>query len=169
MDVFSVSETQFFGLLLNTVSRGTDFSPDPDTFANKLYPPIWRINTRDLFADDAMPTSIVKVRKGRGFKKPVVTVDYAKLLTLVALLRTENTGLDYIIRLAERKILDAKRNWSPEGHQVEHLALLSFRLNFYVSEQPLAEQLVTGYLWYIVKVNDQRTLLRTKQYMSHHA
>lgn len=116
-----------------------------------------------------MPTSIVKAREGRGFKKPVVTVDYAKLFTLGrplwgALLRAENTDFDYIIRLAERKILDAKRNWSPEeGHQVEHLALLSFRLNFYVSEQPLAEKLVSGYLRYIVKVNDQRTLLRTKQ------
>lgn len=45
---------------------------------------------------------------------------------------------------------------------VEALALLSYRVGFYVSRPELAEELASGYLHYIVTVSDDRKFIRTR-------
>lgn len=166
---------RLFGLLLDTVSRVTDFSPpthdDPSTReanASKLFPPIWRLDTLDTFTDNATAASTVQVRNNN---KPPVTMDYRKLFSLGrplwgALLRTgtPQEAMERVIALAQSKILRAREN-KPflEGRQMELLALLSYRMNFYVSVQGLAEELASGYMRYVVAVNESRTLLRTMQ------
>ena len=64
-------------------------------------------------------------------------------------------SLEAVMDLAKAKITgDGKR---------AALALLSYRLDFYVGEYTLAEELVSSYLRYIRYINADRTLLRTFQ------
>lgn len=148
----------FFAILLDTTSKVADFSPPTRhdgtqkqlREGGKLFPPLYTIDTfnifikdnkkRLLFPDGSQDFALELFGYGRPLWKARIDADESLL---------------ELIMLAEQKL---------DGQGPSYLlALLSYRLNFYVVNNALAEDLVSGWLRYILYINEGRDLLRTTQ------
>ena len=117
---------------------------------SKLFPPLYATDTFDIFVKDdkkrlvfpdGSPDSALELF---GYGRPLwgARID-------------ADESLQDLTRLAAQKL---------EGHGPSYLlALLSHRLNFYIVNNALAEDLVSGWLHYIVYINEARDMLRTTQ------
>lgn len=109
----------------------------------------------DVFAGDAAAASTLSA-----------SLDAKSLFTLgrplwSAMMQAKGR-FDDVLGLARSKLLGG-REPGDGGNEIGSLALLSYRINFYVVLHSLAEELVSGYLRYIVDMSDNRTFLRTLQ------
>ena len=169
----SQDRKQFFALFLDTSSCVNDFSPpakddlSADFLHHSLFLPIWRIDTMDVFAGDLSDLEVVQVE--HDFGRSRLTIDEAKLFSLGrplwgALMQVGNDGVNYAFEIAQALFRNGKENTSFDSScRIDLLALLSYRLNFYISLQSLAEELTSGFLRYIVKVSEDRAFIRTTQ------
>lgn len=148
----------FFAVLLDTTPKMAGFSPPTrhDRIQTrlwekgKLFPPLYATDTFDIFVKDdkkrlvfpdGSPDSALELF---GYGRPLwgARID-------------ADESLQDLTRLAAQKL---------EGHGPSYLlALLSHRLNFYIVNNALAEDLVSGWLHYIVYINEARDMLRTTQ------
>ena len=161
----SKPQRDFLGVLLDTTSKVGDFSPPahsdrsqktprPFGIGQKLFPPIYTLDTIDLFEDNRnshsgieSPEAVVKLfclgRPLWGGRSDIEAVDSPKDLALslknFALKKTNGQGPHFV------------------------LALLAYRINFYVINDTLAEEMVGRCMRYIVYINEARDLLRTTQ------
>lgn len=150
----------FFALVLDTTSRVANFSPPArhdrsqkvnrlfDDTPRKLFPPIYAIDTLDVFANNKED----QVQDGSG---DAVSSLFRLGRPLWGGRIESGQDLTGISELAMQKI-------SGQG-AVYWLALLSYRINYYVASNVLAEELVSGWLRYILYINKTRDMLRTIQ------
>ena len=162
---FFKPQRDFLGVLLDTTSKVGDFSPPahsdrsqkaprPFGIGQKLFPPIYTLDTMDIFeehgnshSDIQSPEAIVKLfclgRPLWGGRSEIEAVNSPRDLPLalktLALDRTNGQGPHFA------------------------LALLAYRVNFYVMNDTLAEEMVGRCMRYIVYINEARDLLRTTQ------
>lgn len=152
---FSKPQRDFFGVLLDTTLKVGDLSPShPFSIAQKIFPPIYTLDTMDIFGDNSnshselrSPEAIVRLfclgRPLWGARSDIEAAsspeDVALALKDLAIDRTNGQGPQFA------------------------LALLSYRLNFNVINGTLAEKMVGKYMRYIVYINEARDLLRTTQ------
>lgn len=148
----------FFAILLDTTSKVAGFSPPTRhdgtqkqlREGGKLFPPLYTIDTFDifikdnkkrlLFPDGSQDFALELFGYGRPLWKARIDADESLL---------------ELMMLAEQKLYGQGPSYL--------LALLSYRLNFYVVNNALAEDLVSGWLRYILYINEGRDLLRTTQ------
>lgn len=158
----SALQGDLFAILLDTTSRVANCSPprrvDPSQKAiagwefdenNLLFPPVFALDTTDLFVDpgsEAYPDGSDEavgslMRAGRPLWGGRM-----------------DAGDSYsnMIDLAYQKT----RTGTPS---IRALACLSYRLNFYVANYSLADELVSDHLRYVMYVNEARNLIRTTQ------
>lgn len=152
---FPKPQRDFFGVLVDTTLKVGDLSLSHSfSIERKSFPPIYTLDTMDIFEESSnshselkSPEAIVRLFcSGRplwGGISDIEPVDSPKDLALV------------LRNLALNKIND-------EGPH-SALALLSYRLNFNVINNALAEEMVGKYMRYIVYINEARQLLRTTQ------
>ncbi|OJJ40915.1 hypothetical protein ASPWEDRAFT_64252 [Aspergillus wentii DTO 134E9] len=152
------SKKTFFAILLDTSYRLSLFLPprgrDPSLKylrPGHLLGPIFQINTFDLFG---------------SVTDPDVNIDAAQLFSLGRPLWgtwIRKFGLEAAKSLARSKICGGDPSPQPIMTKAQALALLSYRVNFYVVHHELAEELTSQFLRYIVGVNKDRTLVQTLQ------
>ena len=168
----SQDRKQSFALFLDTSSCVNDFSPpakddlSADFLHHSLFLPIWRIDTMDVFAGDLSDLEVVQVDHDLGRSR--LTIDKAKLFSLGrplwgTLMQVGNDGVYYAFEIAQALFRNGKENTAFDTNSIDLLALLSYRLNLYISLQSLAEELTSGFLRYIVKVSEDRAFIRTTQ------
>lgn len=154
-------EKRIFGLLLDTTSQISDFQPplDRDQSAKylrptELFPPLYRLDSIDVFA-----AGMTNLRLSQCIDADVL-FKYGRPLWAAPL----TTNVKETLGLAKVKV---QGGWQREivsaQGMVFGLALLSYRVHFYVAQHNLAEELVSGFLRYIVDVSDDRKFLRTLQ------
>lgn len=154
----------FFAAFLDTNSRIMDFSPpahvdkslkmmDSEAGGKELLPPIYVIDTVDVFCDkiyaqkpqDGLYEAALKLfQLGRplwGSRCSTASKDNISHV------------VDGLLRLAKAKT----EGMSP----VKRLASLSYRLQFYVMDNQVAEQMVQSCLRYVLYINPARDLMRT--------
>ena len=152
----------YFGLLLDTTSRVSNFSPSPDKdvslkrgvpfeYGKALFPPIYAIDSMDIYVESNLEHVTAGQSNGLEINASVL-FSYGRPLWGGHL---KTRSLDDVMDLAEAKVRGNNKRAA--------LALLSYRLDFYVGEYTLAEELVSKYLRYIRYINADRTLLRTYQ------
>lgn len=149
----------FFGLLLDTVNPFTSpVCQDKglrETKPRDLFPPIYMIDTWDLYARETKDTVIDTLPDpGRLFRlgRPL----WGSLLG--------RQGIEGVVEVADRKVAMSVPKDSTETLVTNKaLALLSYRLNFDVVDTDLAECLVSGNMRYILGANTSRKYLRTTQ------
>lgn len=148
-----LDEKEFFAVMLDTASKVSSFSPPKELHPSakwvepdKLYPPIYKIDTMDLFARDVV-NGVPKVH----FKPTLGDEDLRTLFSLGRPLwgaMAEKVEITKLARFAQRKV----HGGLPDAERMddaEALALLSYRLFYYVMSPSLADQLTSGYLRYI--------------------
>lgn len=162
----NLPDGDFFAVFLDTSSRVVDFSPpthldrsqkimDPMGYSGALLPPIYTIRTKDVFCDKGDTKkphdgSMEAVMRLFRFGRPLWGSRYqASNATHV-----ENP-IRELIGLATRKT-------DGEG-ATKAIALLSYRVHFYVTSHHLAEEMVSSCLRCIMYINKGRNLLRTFQ------
>ena len=149
----------FFAVVLDTTSQVGHFSPAPrhdpsqkrigSIESYKLFPPILAIDTMDVFA---LPGSNAVDQDGSD-DAVCQLFRYGRPLWGGRLESGES--LKGIISLADQKT---------RGHgDRSTLALLSYRLNFYVTSGALAEDLVSRWMRYVLYIDQTRELMRTTQ------
>lgn len=154
----------FFAVFLDTNSKITNFSPpahsddsqkalNPTVDSKKLLPPIYAIDTTDVFRDP-------------NFAQQPQDGSYEAALKLFQLARplwgsrrsvtNENNAsriVKDILELAKRKT---------EGNSVaKTLAFMSYRLQFYVTSNQVTEQMVASCMRYVLYINPARDMMRT--------
>ncbi|EFW99291.1 hypothetical protein CMQ_5712 [Grosmannia clavigera kw1407] len=139
----------FFIILLDTTSRISHFVPpveqDPSRkFSEKtVFPPIYRIDTWDILADrsphdaDGSDASVTKL------------FSYGRPLWAANMEAGDSLG--ELVRLAANKMAG--------NTDARLLALLSCRVNFYITSRQLAETLVASWMRYLVSFSDDNTML----------
>ncbi|KAK2761667.1 hypothetical protein FQN54_001495 [Arachnomyces sp. PD_36] len=160
----SSSRGRCFGVILDTSSKIVDFSPparhDPsqknlltaeETTTRDLFAPIYAIETMDLCANPSEQSFPDGTRPAVShlwnFGRPLWG---SRLRNDDPSDNVENAG-----NLAMKKISGQTSS--------QRLALLSYRLNFYVNSHTLAEDLVSNWLRYIAYINQPRDVMRTTQ------
>jgi hypothetical protein len=151
----------YFGLLLHTTSRVANFSPSPDKdpslkvvsfgHGKKLLPLIYAINSMDIYVK-SNPEHVTAAQSNGLEIDASCLFSYGRPLWGSHL---KTRSLSMVMDLAEAKVCGNDKRAA--------LALLSYRLDFYVGEFALAEELVSSYLRYIRYINADWTLLRTYQ------
>lgn len=151
------SQGDFFALLLDTTSKVANFSP-PVTVdhsqkrhrgaGGQLFPPLFAIDTINVFAKDS------KKRHPDGSEEATMDLfHYGRPLWGARM--TSGEGLFEVMELAKQKL---------EGQGPLYLtALLSYRLSFYITNNAIAEDLVSGWLRYLLHINEGRDMLLTSQ------
>ncbi|KAL1989368.1 hypothetical protein VTN96DRAFT_130 [Rasamsonia emersonii] len=160
-------EKEFFAVLLDTSSKVNAFSPqkelDPSakwTESDRLFTPIYKIDSMDVFARDTVD-GVPKV----ALKPILKDGDLKSLFSLGRPLwgaMAERMEINDLVDFALSKAYGG----IPGGDTIDDvvgLALLSYRLFFYVVSPWLAEKLSSGYLRYIHGISDDWKLLRTVQ------
>lgn len=166
---------RFFGILLDTTAKISDFSPPHDRDSSlkfidpsklDLLDPIFEIDTMDLFAPDVQQgwqmLKVAASASGSNTKCPELIYLYRLGRPLWgALLRRQNPS--EVLSIATAKIFGHEASQVEPIGPVEALALLSYRVNFYVALPSLAETLTAGHLRYIVDIGQGRNFLQTLQ------
>lgn len=160
----SLPGAAFLAAFLDTNSKITNFSPPahaddsqkimaPTGHGQQLLPPIYAIDTIDVFRDDdyaqqPQDGSVEAALKLFRLARPLWGSRYNSANN------NGITGVLYdILQLAKRKT---------DGDSVaKTLALLSYRLQFYVTGNQVAEQMVASCLRYVLYVNPARDMMRT--------
>lgn len=147
---------RFFALLLDTSSRVSAFSPPREHDPSKkflrpgdLFAPIYKIDSKDVFARDSGAESRSETTVG-----PVRLFSLGRPLWGAYL--DAGQGWQDVEQLASEKVCN-------RSNDTQVVALLSYRINFYVVDHRLAEELTSGYLRYIVGISDDRKFLQTMQ------
>lgn len=116
----------------------------------KLFPPLYTIDTFDIFIKDDKKHLVFP---DGSTESALELFGYGRRLWRVRIDADES--LQNLTRLSAQKL---------EGQGPSYLlAFLSYRLNFYIFNNALAEELVSGWLRYIVYINEGRDMLRTTQ------
>lgn len=165
------SPYNFFAVRLDTASKVANFSP-PKAIDNsqkfrrsgelpaplssspmtmdreqKLFPPLYAIDTINVFA------SKNKLHPNGSEEATKSLFHYGR--PLWGALFDSGDKLEKVVDLVREKV---------EGPEhLRLLALLSYRLTFYLSNNVLAEELVSGYLRYILHISEGREMLVTYQ------
>ncbi|KAL1961862.1 hypothetical protein VTN77DRAFT_986 [Rasamsonia byssochlamydoides] len=148
-----VDNKRFFGLLLDTSSRISELSPsremDPSLKylrPGHLFPPIYRLDTFDIFVgatgtqyhpNKLTQTETPALRSLFSFGRPL----WGALL--------EKATLSMVLEMAQARMYGRHmypKNFDDPLSNNESLALISYRLNFYVAHFGLAEALTSGHL-----------------------
>lgn len=149
----------FFAIILDTTYKVANFSPpvrhDPsqkrlrDLGAKpKLFPPLYAIDTINIF-----PKGSEKRLPDGSNEATLSLFRYGRPLWGARIESGES--LYELMELARQKL---------DGQEpLLSTALLSYSLNFYIVNNTMAEELVSGWLRYILYVNEGRDLLRTTQ------
>lgn len=155
----SKKRMRFFALLLDTSSRYHDPSPD------ETFPPIFQIETMDMYVEDCQRSYHPKNLCSKTPQKQEAGLKYLYSYGRPlwgAYLRTGEispSGLQSIIqgklfpRGMHKGIIDS----------TDAIALLLYRTDFHVVLYRLAQTLTSDNLRYIVGMNEKRTLLHTIQ------
>ncbi|KAL1979111.1 hypothetical protein VTN96DRAFT_6838 [Rasamsonia emersonii] len=167
-----VDRKRFFGLLLDTVTRISDPSPQ-DTFDPSLkavsdrhvFPPIYQIDSMNVFVDDAADSQYHPDQLIGARVRVMLSDTFFPLGDPCGVLCWKNTVCIRSQSWPTPKSVVAENLLvvTDNGDETEALALISYRMNFDVALFSLAEKLTSGYLRCIVDINVERTLLRTTQ------
>ncbi|OJJ43558.1 hypothetical protein ASPZODRAFT_161487 [Penicilliopsis zonata CBS 506.65] len=149
----------YFAVCLDTTPKVGTFSPplchDPsqktikqgDSIPHTLFPPVNAINTWDIFASRPCSEPDGSDQSKRELFKLGRPLWGGRLDT--------GSSLEEVMELASQKTI---------GNSPSHaLALFSYRVNFYVTQNSLAEELVGSWLRYLLYINPSRELMRTIQ------
>lgn len=154
-------EESFFAVLLDTYAKFNTFCPprglDPNAkFASKYeeqFHPLWKVNSFDVLA------------KGKHtIEMLTVNIDVEHLFSLGRpnwSARFHLGGIDRLVRDAIEKVYGGGTSKSLNEHVL--IALLSYRMQFYVLSHVLAEYLVSGYMRMIYEISDDHRSMRTIQ------
>ena len=169
---------QFFGLFLDTTARMADFTPPHGYDASLKWNPPGKLKLlKSIFELDSFDVFGISEEEGWSqLRAAAMTPESAELpgdlvylLSLGrplwgALLQQPGGGAASVLGVADTKMFGGRMR-TPGGaiSTVEALALLSYRVNFYVGMPALADTLTTHYLRYIVGVDEDRTFMQTAQ------
>lgn len=146
-------EAPFFLVLLDTTSRISHFTPpveqDPSRKSSekKIFPPIYQINTWDLFAPkephevDGTESAVVKLF---SYGRPLWGAN----------MEAGDTPTE-VVNLATQKLTG--------NSDARFLALLSCRNNFYVTSRQLAETLVASWMRFLISFSESNNTMLTVQ------
>lgn len=150
------AQGDFFALLLDTTSKVANFSPPLTSDRSQkvkrdtgqLFPPLYAINTISVFAKDSQK------RHPDGSEEATLDLfHYGR--PLWGALISSGESLSDVMELARQKL---------EGRGPSYLlALLSYRLSFYIANNAIAEDLVSGWMRCILYINEGRDMLITSQ------
>lgn len=152
----SKPQGDFFALLLDTTSTVANFSPPLTSDRSQkvmrdtgqLFSPLYAIDTINVFAKDSQR------RHPDGSEEATLDLFYYGRPLWGALI-SSGESLSDVMELARQKL---------EGRGPTYLiALLSYRLSFYIANNAIAEDLVSGWMRYILYINKGRDMLITSQ------
>ena len=163
---------RFFGLLMDTTAKISDFAPPQDEDSSlarfeinefNLIDPIFKINTMDIHA----PEEDMGWKQLREASESTAPDDITHLYQLGRPLwgsLLHNNSPNFVRHVARKKLFGGRsikqgEKWDP----VKALALLSYRVNFYVAIPALANTLTASHLRYIVGIGEGRKFLQTVQ------
>lgn len=149
----TAGDTPFFIVLLDTTSRISNWTPlleaDPSRkqASRNVFPPIHRIDTWDVLVPDELSDvdgSVESVAKLFSHGRPL----WASFLH-------NGDSVGDVANLARTKMADS-------GSAL-YLALLTYRINFYVTSRQLTETLVASLMRYLISISDNCSALLTSQ------
>ncbi|XHG06275.1 hypothetical protein AWENTII_009480 [Aspergillus wentii] len=174
-------QLNFFGLVTGTTSRVSYLSPSKRwdqslssaSSPYDLFPPIWELDTFDNWPND----HLYDIKNLPVYDDKLDNKYYKDLFTFGrplwgALLEDEKMSAEDVKGLIQHKISDFRSPSAPGLHEqsrpnetdhVRSLALLSYRIMFFINLESLAEELSSTYLHFIADVSDDRALVRTLQ------
>ena len=124
-----------------------------------LFPPIYKINTFDIFAVDESK-GWTQLYSSLRPEFPDFRLDYCCCLErpLWGALRPKYMLQD-LHKLATMKIFRGRTQRATSITEAEALALVSYRMNFDIKLPSLAEKLAAGYMLYTNGIGETRVLL----------
>lgn len=82
---------------------------------------------------------------------------------LGALLRNRSLSVDDVKELVSRKVPGLGQSMENDPHHIKPLAMVSYRCQFFVTLQSLADDLCSSYLRFVADISDDRSMVRTLQ------
>ena len=146
----------FFGVLLDTTSKVANSPPsilDSEGYGRRLFPPIYQIKTMDVLIDNSYsaeeevgsPEAAIKLFR---YGRPLWGSRYCA---------------DKIPRDVVHEVIGLAIQKTDGDSPTKALALMSYRLEFDLTDIHLAEQMVSNCLRLVAFMNTERGLMRTIQ------